>query len=144
MGQWPNLIGSHQFRLQDNITNLENFRVSDITKTSAQCLATDWTAGQSRFDPRQRRKDFSSILCVQAGSGAHAASSTMGTRGPFPGAKVQTGLDAGHSRHLVPRSKMSRSYTSSNQNAFTMCSGTALALCFSNLCGRDEKLNITF
>jgi hypothetical protein len=29
-------------------------------------------------------KDFSSILCVQTGSGAHPASCRMGTGGPFP------------------------------------------------------------
>jgi hypothetical protein len=29
-------------------------------------------------------KDFSSNLCVQTGSGAHPASCTMGTGGPFP------------------------------------------------------------
>jgi hypothetical protein len=38
-------------------------------------------------------KDFSSILCVQTGSGAHPASSTMGTGGPFPGGKARPGLD---------------------------------------------------
>jgi len=32
-------------------------------------------------------KDFSSSLCVQTGSGAHPASCTMGTGGPFPGVK---------------------------------------------------------
>jgi hypothetical protein len=32
-------------------------------------------------------KDFSSNLCVQTGSEAHPASCTMGTGGPFPGAK---------------------------------------------------------
>jgi hypothetical protein len=32
-------------------------------------------------------KDFSSSLCVQTGTEAHPASCTMGTRGPFPGAK---------------------------------------------------------
>jgi hypothetical protein len=42
-------------------------------------------------------KDFSSSLCVQAGSGAHPASCTMGTGGPFPGGKARTGLDADHS-----------------------------------------------
>jgi hypothetical protein len=36
-------------------------------------------------------KDFSSSLCVQTGSGAHPASCTMGTGGPFPG------RDADHS-----------------------------------------------
>jgi hypothetical protein len=50
-----------------------------------------------KFDPRQRRKDFSSGLCVQAGSGAHPASCKMDTGGPFPGAKTQPGRDADHS-----------------------------------------------
>jgi hypothetical protein len=42
-------------------------------------------------------KDFSSILCVQTGSGAHPASCTMGTRGPFPGGKARSGRAADHS-----------------------------------------------
>jgi hypothetical protein len=41
-------------------------------------------------------KDFSSNLCVQTGSGAHPASCTMGTGGPFPGAKARPGRDANH------------------------------------------------
>jgi hypothetical protein len=42
-------------------------------------------------------KDFSSSFCVQTGSGAHPASCTMGTRGPFPGGKARPGRDADHS-----------------------------------------------
>jgi hypothetical protein len=42
-------------------------------------------------------EDFSSILCVQTGSGAHRASCTMGTGGPFPGGKARPGRDADHS-----------------------------------------------
>jgi hypothetical protein len=42
-------------------------------------------------------KDFSSILCVQTGSGAHPVSCTMGTGGPFPGGKSRPGRDADHS-----------------------------------------------
>jgi hypothetical protein len=42
-------------------------------------------------------KDFSSSLCVQTGSGAHPASCTIGTGGPFPGAKARLGSDADHS-----------------------------------------------
>jgi hypothetical protein len=80
---------------------------------SVQCLATDWTTGRSRFDPRQGRKDFSSNLCVQTGSGAHPASCTMGIGGPFPGGKTRPGHDADRSPHLMPRSWLSRSYTSS-------------------------------
>jgi hypothetical protein len=40
---------------------------------------------------------FSSNLCVQTGSGAHPASCTMGTGGPFPGGKAQPRSDADHS-----------------------------------------------
>jgi hypothetical protein len=47
-------------------------------------------------------KDFSSNLCVQTGSGAHPASCTMGTGGPFPGGpfpggKARPGRDADYS-----------------------------------------------
>jgi hypothetical protein len=42
-------------------------------------------------------KDFSSILCVQTGSGAHPVSSPMGTGGPFPGGKARPGPDADYS-----------------------------------------------
>jgi hypothetical protein len=59
-------------------------------------------------------KDFSCNLYVQTGSGAHPASCTMGTGSPFPGAKTRPERDSDHSPHLVPRSWMSRSYTSSD------------------------------
>jgi hypothetical protein len=72
-------------------------------------------------------KDFSSSLCVQTGSGSHPASCIMGTGGSFPGAKARLGRDADHSLHLMPRSRMSRSYTSSLPSAFMACSGIALA-----------------
>jgi hypothetical protein len=42
-------------------------------------------------------KDFSSILCVHTGSGAHPASCTMGTGGPFPRGKARPGRDADYS-----------------------------------------------
>jgi hypothetical protein len=42
-------------------------------------------------------KNFSSILCVQTGSGAHPASCPMGTGGPFSRAKARQGRDADHS-----------------------------------------------
>jgi hypothetical protein len=35
--------------------------------------------------------------CVQTGSGAHPASYSMGTGGPFPGGKARSGSDADHS-----------------------------------------------
>jgi hypothetical protein len=66
----------------------------------------DWTIG---VRSPEGTKDFSSNHCVQTGSEAHPASCTMGTWGPFPGAKRGRGAD--HSPRLVPRSRMSRSYT---------------------------------
>jgi hypothetical protein len=51
----------------------------------------------SMYYPWQRRKDFSPSLCVQTGSGVHPVSCTMGTRGPFPGAKARPRRDANHS-----------------------------------------------
>jgi hypothetical protein len=42
-------------------------------------------------------KDFSYILCVQTGSGAHPDSCTMGPGGPFPGGKARPGRDVDHS-----------------------------------------------
>jgi hypothetical protein len=42
-------------------------------------------------------KDFSSNLCVQTGSGAHPASCTMGTGGPFSGGKERLWREADHS-----------------------------------------------
>jgi hypothetical protein len=42
-------------------------------------------------------EDCSSSLCVQTGSGAHPASCTMGTAGPFPGGKARPGRDVDHS-----------------------------------------------
>jgi hypothetical protein len=56
-------------------------------------------------------KGFSSSLCLQTVSGAHPSSCPMGTGCPFPGGKARLGRDADHSPHVVPRSRMSRSYT---------------------------------
>jgi hypothetical protein len=64
---------------------------------SVWCLATDWTAGRSRFDPRQRQEIFPLNLYVQTGSGAHPDSCTMGTGVHFPGGKARPGRDADHS-----------------------------------------------
>jgi hypothetical protein len=59
-------------------------------------IASGYGTGRSRFDPQQRRKYFSSNLCVQTGSGAHPASCTVGTGGPFPGSKARPGRVADH------------------------------------------------
>jgi hypothetical protein len=58
-------------------------------------------------------KDFSSNLCVQIGSEAHPASCTMGTGVLSPGVKRGRGVTLTAHPHLMPRSRMSWSYTSS-------------------------------
>jgi hypothetical protein len=64
---------------------------------------------------RQGAKDFSSSLCVQTGSGAHPASCPLSTGVLSPGVKARPGREADHSPHLVPGSRMSRSYILSPQ-----------------------------
>jgi hypothetical protein len=81
---------------------------------SVWCLATDWTTGRSRFDFRQGQRIIPLASCVQTGSGTHPASCTMGTGGPFPGVKRGRGVTLTTHPHLVSRSRMSRSYTSSS------------------------------
>jgi hypothetical protein len=58
-------------------------------------------------------KDFSSNLCAKTDSEAHPASCTMGTESPFPGVKRSRGVTLTTHLHLVLRSRMSRSNTSS-------------------------------
>jgi hypothetical protein len=73
-------------------------------------MTIDWTTG---VRSTAEAKDFSYSLCVETSSDSHPAPYLVGTGGPFPGGKARAGRDADHSPHLVPRSRMSRSYTSS-------------------------------
>jgi hypothetical protein len=59
-------------------------------------------------------KDFFPLSSVSSGSAAHPAACLMGTGVRFPGGKARQGSDADHWPHLMPRSWMSRSYTSSH------------------------------
>jgi hypothetical protein len=49
------------------------------------------------FDPRQRQRIFPLASASRLTLGAHPASCTMDTGGPFPGGKAQPGRDADHS-----------------------------------------------
>jgi hypothetical protein len=71
-------------------------------------------SGDRDLDSRQRRKDFSSSLCVQTGSGATKPPVQWVPGVLSPGLKRGRGMTLTTHPHLVPRSWMSRSYTSSS------------------------------
>jgi hypothetical protein len=87
-------------------------KVSGVAK-SVQCLATGWTTGPSRFDPRQRRKGFSSSLCVQPALEPTQAPTQWVPGVLSPGAKAWPGCDSEHPP-LDLTSRMSRSYITSS------------------------------
>jgi hypothetical protein len=103
------------------------------SRVSSGSIVSDYGLDDRAIGVRSpaRAKDFPSSLCVQTGSGAHPASCTMGTGGPFPGGKSAAGaVTLTTHPHLVPRSRISRSYTSSPPSASMACSGTALLFFF--------------
>jgi hypothetical protein len=62
------------------------------------------------------------IACVsRLAPNPHPASCTTGTCGPFSGGKARPERDADHSSHLIRRSWLSRSYTSSLPLRLHMC-----------------------
>jgi hypothetical protein len=69
-------------------------------------------------------KDFSSSLCVQTGSGANPASCTVGTGGPFPGAKSRPGCEADHSPPSSVEIEYEGAISPLPPSAFMACSGT--------------------
>jgi hypothetical protein len=70
-----------------------------MSRVSSGSIVSDYGLDDRAIGVRSptEAKDFSSSLCVQAGSGAHPASCTVGTGGPFPGAKAHPGREADHS-----------------------------------------------
>jgi hypothetical protein len=81
-----------------------------VVAQSVSFYSTDRTTGVR--SPTEE-EDFSSSFCVQTGSGAHPASCTMGTGILSPGVKRGRGVMLTTHPHLVPRLRMSRSYTCS-------------------------------
>jgi hypothetical protein len=76
------------------------YNYSDIwSRISSGSIVHDYRLDDRAIGVRspEGAKDFSSILCVQTGSGAHPASCTVGTGGPFPGGKARPGRDADYS-----------------------------------------------
>jgi hypothetical protein len=89
-----------------------------------------WTTGRLSFDPRQRREDFSSSLCVQTGFGPTQPSVQWVPGVSSLGLKRGRGVTLATHPHLMPRLRMSRSYTPLHPSAFVACSWIALAFSF--------------
>jgi hypothetical protein len=70
-----------------------------ISRVSSGSIVSDYGLDDRAIGVRLPAggKDLSYSLFVQTGSGAHSASCTMGTGGPFPSAKARPGRDADHS-----------------------------------------------
>jgi hypothetical protein len=85
-------------RALHKVTNTVCFLVCLLT-LSHLCIVSDYGLDDRAIGVRSPAgaKDFSCSPCVQTGSGAHPASCTMGTGGPFPGGKARPGRDADHS-----------------------------------------------
>jgi hypothetical protein len=94
---------------------------------SVYFLTTDWTTGvRSPIEA----KDFSSALCVQTSSKA-SLTPIQWLPGSFSGGKSRLELEADHLPHLVPRSRMSRSYNTSPPRRLHGVSGRVLLFYFS-------------
>jgi hypothetical protein len=89
------------------------------------CLTTDWA---TRVLSLTEENDFSSSLCVLTGSEAQPASEQWVPGVLSPEVKGGRGVALTTHPHLVPRSRMSRSYTSSPLYASMVCCRTALPL----------------
>jgi hypothetical protein len=73
----------------DKLTSsISGFIRLQMSRSSSGSIVSDYGLDNRAIGVRSsaEAKDFYSNLCVQTGSGAHLASCTMGTGGPFPGA----------------------------------------------------------
>jgi hypothetical protein len=103
-----------QFRYWDGVDKYRQFGPG--VAQSVLSLTKDWTTG---VRSSAGVKDISSSLCVQTCSEAHPASYSM-----VPGGKAWRGVTLTTHPHLVPRSGMSRRYSSSPPWRLHGCSGT--------------------
>jgi hypothetical protein len=68
---------------------------------------------RSRFDPGRGERIFPLASVFREDLGPTQPPVQWVSGGPFPGGKARPERDADHSPHLVPSSRMSRSYISS-------------------------------
>jgi hypothetical protein len=87
-----------------------------VSRGSSGSIVSDYGLDVRAIEVRSPTgaEDFSSSPCVQTGSEAYPASYPMGIGVLSPGVKRSRGVTLTTHPHLVPRSSMSRSYTSSH------------------------------
>jgi hypothetical protein len=96
-----------------------------------------WTTQRSKFNTQQTRKDISSSPCSDRLRGPP----NLGGGGLSSGIKRGQGVTLITHPHLVPRSRMSRIYTSSPpKRLHVACRGTVLALALSCFL-QESKIN---
>jgi hypothetical protein len=117
-GDWIHLA-QNRIRLQTIVNTVAYTRGKQEIRTTdfrfSVSIVSDYGLNDRAIGVRSPAgaKDFSSNLCVQTGSEANPASCKMGNGGPFLGAKRGRGVTLTTHPHLMPRSRMSRSYTTS-------------------------------
>jgi hypothetical protein len=93
---------------------------------NTHCITLILTGWMARVPSPAEAKDFSCSLCVQTSYEENQASYPMGTRGHFPEVYRGRGMMLTIHPHLLPWSRMSKSYTSSPLSACMVCSWIAL------------------
>jgi hypothetical protein len=95
---------------------------------SVWSLATDWTTGRSRFDPGRGQRIFplATVSRLALGPTQPPVQCVPGVLSP--GLKRGRGVTLPTHPHLVPRSRMSRSYTFSPLSTFMLYSGIAFCI----------------
>jgi hypothetical protein len=75
------------------LVNFNQLYADNRSRVSSGSIVSDYGLDDRVIGVRSPAgaEDFSYSLCVQTGSGAHPASCTMGTGGPFPGGKSAAG-----------------------------------------------------
>jgi hypothetical protein len=109
----------HHISFKINVTHTNNLppRGPTATPGGGHSLGTSGIVNYYRLNDRSMNpaeaKYFFSSFCVQTCYVVHPPSYPMGIGGTFPRGKARPRHDIDHSPHVVPRSIMSRSYTSS-------------------------------
>jgi hypothetical protein len=96
-------------------TELLNVRVGvhgAAVAQAVQCLTMGWTIGRSRFDPRQGQRIFLPAPASRLALGPTQPPIQWVPGVLYPGVKCGRGVMLTTHPHLVPRLRMSRSYTS--------------------------------